>query len=171
VKPHAHGILDELNAVLGHPLYPLGEAVQRMQEERSLLMEEWNELAVLTRSIFRHRNARSHEGEIRWLSEKAGDLLKDLRGHAAWAEEQLRPLLERALDEGSERMDDLQAMIRRAEDGLERFIACLAAAEPVRGREISGHLAGAARAFDGLFCLEGELLDALWPRTDEDGVC
>jgi len=172
VKLHAHGIRDELNAVLGHPLYPLGEAVQRLQEERSLLMEEWNELFVLTRSIIRHRNSRSHEGEIRWLKEKAEDFREDLRCHAAWAEEQLRPLLERALDNASGRPDDLQAVIRSAEDGLEQFIAVFgaAASDPVRVREISERLPRAARAFDGLFRLEGELLDELWARTDADGA-
>lgn len=172
MKPHAHGIIDELNAVLGHPLYPLGNAVQRLQEERSLLMEEWNELAVLTRSIIRHRNSRFHGDEIRWLKEKTEVFRDDLREHADWAEEQLRPLLERALDDATGRIDDLHAMIRQAENRLEQHIAILAAAaaDPVRGREIPEHLLQAARAFDRLFRLEGELLDELWARTDADGA-
>ena len=169
MKPHAHGIIDELNAVLGHPLYPLGDAVQRMQEERSLLMEEWNELAVLTRSFVRHRNTRSQEGEIRWLAAKAEEFRGDLREHAAWAEEQLRPMLERALDNASGRLDDLQAMIRRAEDGLGHYIAALAeaASDPACVREIPGSLERAARALDGLFRLEGGILDELWDCTGE----
>lgn len=172
VKPHANGIFNDLDAVLGHPLYPLGDAVQRLQEERSLLMEEWNELAVLTRSIIRHRNSRFQEDEIRWLTEKAGAFRDDVREHAAWAEEQLRPMLERALDDAAGRPDDLHAMIRLAQNRLEQYCAALAAAadDPDRGRDIPDHLMRAARAFDGIFRLEGELLDALWERAGADGA-
>ena|GEM_PF-582250 len=172
MKPHAHGIIDDLNAVLGHPLYPLGVAVQRLEEERSLLMEEWEELAVLTRSIVRHRNSRSHTGEIRWVTEKAGTFREDLHEHAAWVKEQLEPMLERAIGDASARLDELQAIIRRSEAMLDRFIAALAgaASDPKRGREISEHLMQAARAFEELFALEGEILNELWARTGADGV-
>jgi hypothetical protein len=172
VKPHAHGIIDDLNAVLGHPLYPLGDAVQRLQEERSLLMEEWNELAVLTRSIIRHRSSRFHGDELRWLMEKTGAFRNDLREHAAWTEEQLRPMLERVLDDAAGRLDDLHAAIRRLENRLDDFCGGLAAAasDPDRGREIPDLLLQAARACDGLFRLEERLLDELWERTGSDGA-
>lgn len=172
MKPHAHGIFDDLNAVLGHPLYPLGDAVQRLQEERSLLMEEWNELAVLTRSIIRHRNSRFHADEIRWLTEKTAAFGEDMREHAAWAEEQLGPMLERALDDAGGRLDDLHALVRLAQKRLEQYCAALAAAasDPARGREIPDHLLQAARAFEDIFRLEGELLDELWERTGANGT-
>lgn len=168
MKPHAHGIHDDLNAVLGHPLYPLGEAVQRLQDERSLLMEEWNELTVLTRSICRHRHLRFAGDAFDWLLEKIGVFRDDVREHAAWAEEQLRPLLERAIGDGSVRIDDLDAMFRRAESRLEQFRAGLAAAssDPARAREIPELLLKTTRAFETLFRLEGELLDELWEGTD-----
>lgn len=172
MKPHAHGIIDDLNAVLGHPLYPLGDAMQRLQEERSLLMEEWNELAVLSRSILRHRNSRFHEDEIRWLMEKAGDFREDLREHAAWTEKQLGPLLEQALEAAASLLDDLHAAIRLAENRLDWYLAGLAnaASEPERGREIPDQLLQAGRAFDALFRLEERLLDDLWERTGSDGT-
>jgi len=168
VKPHTHGIHDDLNAILGHPLYPLGEAVQRLQEELSLLMEEWNELAALTRSIYRRRHSRFVGDEFGWLLEKTGPFREDVREHAAWAEEQLRPLLERVIGDASGRLDDLDAMIRRAENRLERFQAGLAAAssDPERVRDIPEALLKTSRAFEGLFRLEGELLDELWESTD-----
>lgn len=168
MRSHMNNLNDDLVAVIGHPLYPLGDAVQRLQEEHSLLVEELYELAAIARSVSRNRNTRFGEDKLRWLIDKAAAYREDLRRHADWKLQVLSPMLEQLLTDAPSLLDELHMEYLRAEACLERFFAEAEAAihSPEHVYGLAEHLLQASRVLGYHFHLEEELLDAVWQQTE-----
>ncbi|NOU91770.1 hemerythrin domain-containing protein [Paenibacillus sp. LMG 31456] len=162
-----------LFTTIGHPLYELNEAVQRLEEEHVFLQEQLSELYGKAKAIGLNEDVINWGGALRDLRNNAAAFQRDLEGHMNWEEEAMFPMIAWYFGEELQQFTLMEQEHELAELFIDAYLEAVEGiVKPVDGmeaREMASYLLQAHAILNNHFRKEKEIITAMTDRSNNYG--
>lgn len=168
-----HIPMNTLFKSIGHPLYELNEAVQKLEDEHTLLQEGLTELYEAAEAIGRDEDIVNWVEALREIKRKAASFQKELEAHSTWEEEIMFPMIAWYFNEELEQFTLMEQEHELAEQFIHAFLEAVdGIVKPVfreEARLMASYLLQAYPILNHHFRKEQEIITAMADRSNAYG--